>query len=207
MATSSGPSASTLSATNTAGINVSNLQAGVYTYRLTVTDNDGATDADVVTVTVIAALNQAPVANAGANKAITLPTNTTSLSGSASTDADGTIASYQWQQVSGPSASALSATNTAGINISNLQAGVYTYRLTVTDNDGATSTDEVTVTVNSLPNQAPIANAGTNLVISLPTSSANLAGSGIDADGTIAGYQWQQISGPTASTLSATNNS
>jgi P2-related tail formation protein len=200
----SGPSASTLSATNTAGINVSNLQAGVYTYRLTVTDNDNTTDNDLVTVTVNVAPNQAPVANAGANKAITLPTNSTSLSGSTSTDADGTISSYQWQQVSGPSASALSATNTAGINVSNLQAGVYTYRLTVTDNDNATATDEVTVTVNSLPNQAPIANAGTNLVISLPTSSASLSGSGIDADGTIAGYQWQQISGPTASTLSAT---
>ena len=200
----SGPSASTLSATNTAGINVSNLQAGVYTYRLTVTDNDGATDTDDVTVTVNARTNQAPNANAGANRAITLPTNATSLSGTASADADGTIASYQWQQISGPSASTLSATNTAGINVNNLQAGVYTYRLTVTDNDNATAVDEVTVTVYSLPNEAPIANAGTNLVITLPTSSANLTGGGIDVDGTIAGYQWQQISGPTASTLSAT---
>ncbi len=201
----SGPSASTLSATNAAGITVSNLQAGVYTYRLTVTDNDGATATDDVIVTVVAPANQAPVANAGANRAITLPTNSTSLSGAASADADGTIATYLWQQLSGPSASTLSATNTAAISVSNLQAGSYTYRLTVTDNDGATATDDVTVTVNSLPNQAPIANAGTNLVISLPTTSANLSGSGIDADGTIAGYQWQQISGPTASTLSATN--
>ena len=200
----SGPSASTLSATNTSNITVSNLQAGVYTYRLTVTDNDGATATDDVTVTVNTAANQAPVANAGANRAITLPTNSTTLSGTASTDADGTIATYQWQQLSGPAASTLSATNTAGITVSNLQAGVYTYRLTVTDNDGATATDDVTVTVNTTANQAPIANAGTNLVISLPTSAANLSGSGIDADGTIAGYQWQQISGPTASTLSAT---
>ncbi len=200
----SGPSASGLSSVNTASTNVSSLQAGVYTYRLTVTDNDGETDTDDVTITVNIAPNQAPVANAGANKAITLPTNVTSLSGSASTDADGTIASYLWQQVSGPSASTLSATNTAAINVSNLQAGVYTYRLTVTDNDNATSTDEVTVTVNSLPNQAPIANAGTNLVITLPTSSASLGGSGIDGDGTISGYQWQQISGPSTSTLSST---
>ncbi len=201
----SGPSASTLSATNTVGITVSNLVAGTYIYRLTVTDNDGATDTDDVTVTVNPPVNQAPTANAGANKAITLPTNTTSLSGTASADADGTIASYAWQQISGPSASALSATNTANITISNLVAGVYTYRLTVRDNDGATSTDDVTVTVNALPNEAPIANAGNNLVITLPTSSANLSGSGIDTDGTIAGYQWQQISGPSASTLYATN--
>jgi P2-related tail formation protein len=201
----SGPSASTLSATNTAGINVSNLQAGVYTYRLTITDNDNATATDEVTVTVNNLPNQAPVANAGANRAITLPANSTSLSGSASADADGTIASYQWQQVSGPLPSTLSATNTAAINVSNLQAGEYRYRLTVTDNDNATATDEVTVTVYNLPNQAPVANAGTNLVITLPTNSASLSGSGIDADGTITGYEWQQISGPATSALSAAN--
>lgn len=201
----SGPAASTLSATNTVGITVSNLQAGTYVYRLTVTDNDGATDTDDVTVTVRQRVNQSPNANAGGNKAITLPTNTTSLSGAGSADSDGTIAGYQWQQVSGPNVSTLSATNTVGINVSNLTAGVYTYRLTVTDNDGASSTDDVVVTVNALPNEAPIANAGTNLVITLPTNSASLTGGGIDTDGTITGYQWQQISGPTTSTLSATN--
>ena len=200
----SGPSASTLSATNTVSINVSNLQAGIYTYRLTVTDNDGATATDDVTVTVVPRLNQPPNANAGGNRALTLPTNSTSLSGVASTDADGSIVSHSWQQLSGPSPSALSSTNTAAITVSSLLAGVYTYRLTVTDNDGATATDEVSITVNSLPNEAPIANAGTNLVISLPTNRANLSGGGIDTDGTITGYQWQQISGPTASTLSAT---
>ena len=202
----SGPSASTFSATNTAAITVSNLQVGVYTFRLRVTDNDGATDTDDIIITVNnTAANQAPNAAAGANRSLTLPTSSTSLNGASSSDPDGTLVTFQWQQISGPSASTLSATNTAAINISNLQLGVYTYRLTVTDNDGATATDEVTVTVSSLPNEAPIANAGTNLVISLPTSSANLSGSGIDTDGTISGYQWQQISGPTASTLSATN--
>ena len=200
-----GPSTSTLSATNTASITVSNLRAGVYTYRLTVTDNDGATDTDNVTVTVNAAPpNQAPVANAGTNRTITLPTSSSNLTGSG-TDADGTIASYRWQQLTGPSASTLSATNTANITVSNLQAGVYTYRLTVTDNDGATATDDVTVTVNSAPNQAPVANAGVNRTITLPTNSVSITGSGTDADGTIATYLWQQVSGPSTATFSATN--
>ena len=85
----------------------------------------------------------------------------------------------------------LSATNTAGITVSNLQVGAYIYRLTVTDNDGATDTDDVTVTVNNAPaNQAPNANAGPNRIITLPTSSATLNGSGTDADGTIATYLW-----------------
>ena len=43
-------------------------------------------------VTVNAALNIPPVANAGVDQIITLPTNTVSLNGSG-TDADGTIVS------------------------------------------------------------------------------------------------------------------
>jgi flagellar basal body rod protein FlgC len=110
-----------------------------------------------VTVTVNAAVNLAPVANAGANKTITLPTSSTTLNGSG-TDADGTIATYLWQQVTGPSVSTFSATNAAGITVSSLVAGLYTYRLTVTDNDNATATDLVTVRVNNAPaNQAPVA--------------------------------------------------
>ena len=202
----SGPSASRLSATNTAGITVSNLQAGTYTYRLTVTDDDGESDNATVTVTVTAAANQAPVANAGSNRTITLPTSTTNLNGGSSSDADGNIASYRWEQVSGPSTSTFSATNTATITVSDLRAGVYTYRLTVTDDDNATDSDQVTVTVNNAPaNAAPVANAGANRTVTLPTNSANLTGSGSsDADGTIASYLWEQVSGPSTSTLSAT---
>ena len=172
----SGPSASTLSATNTAAIRVSNLQVGVYIYRLTVRDNDNATGTDNVTVTVnIAPANQAPVADAGSNRVITLPTSATSLSGAGSSDADGTIASYLWQQVSGPSAATLSATNTSNINVSNLQAGVYTYRLTVRDNDNASSTATVTVTVNDSLNSPPIAEAGTNQTIVVTSNTTTLS--------------------------------
>ena len=149
--------------------------------------------------------NQAPIADAGANRVITLPTNSTSLSGAASSDADGTIASYLWQQVSGPSTSTLSATNTAGINVSNLQAGVYTYRLTVTDDDGATSTATVTVTVSVSSNTAPIAEAGANQTIVITSNSTTLtAEESTDPDGTITSYTWQQLRGPGTSTFSAT---
>ena len=69
--------------------------------------------------------NTPPVANAGPDRAITLPTSSASLTGSG-TDADGTIASYLWTQVTGPSTSTFSATNTANITVSNL-AGWYLY--------------------------------------------------------------------------------
>ena len=42
---------------------VTGLVEGVYQFQLTVTDNDGATDIDVMQVRVNPAPNQAPVAN------------------------------------------------------------------------------------------------------------------------------------------------
>ena len=202
----SGPSASTLSSTSTANITVSNLVQGTYTYQLKVTDNAGSSSTASVTVTVNAATNQAPVANAGADQTITLPVNSATLNGGSSRDADGTIASYQWAQISGPSTSTLSSTSAASITVSSLVQGVYSYKLTVRDNSNATASDTVTVTVNAAANQAPVANAGAAQTITLPVNSATLnGGSSRDADGTIASYQWAQISGPSTSTLSSTS--
>ena len=146
--------------------------------------------------------NQPPVANAGADKTVTLPTTSTSLTGSA-TDADGTIASYAWARVSGPTTFTLGTANAATTTLTNLVQGVYVFRLTVTDNSGATDTDDVTVTVNAAANQAPTANAGSDINLTLPTNNTTLIGSGTDADGTIASYAWTRVSGPTTFTLGA----
>lgn len=96
------------------------------------------------TVTVLS--NIAPTANAGADKVITLPVNSTSLTGSGS-DQDGTISSYQWTQQSGPSSATMTSATTPMLNVSGLVAGSYIFRLKVTDNGGLTGTDDVTVTV------------------------------------------------------------
>ena len=67
--------------------------SGVYQFQLKVTDNQGATATDVILITVNAAVNIPPTANARADQAITLPVNTIILSGGGS-DADGTVVSY-----------------------------------------------------------------------------------------------------------------
>ncbi|WP_276502641.1 PKD domain-containing protein, partial [Terrimonas pollutisoli] len=204
----SGPNTATIGNATQASASLSGLIAGTYNFRLTVRDNDGATDTDDVTVTVNPApvVNQAPVANAGNNITITLPTSTATLNGTGSSDADGTIASYQWTQVSGPNTATIGNATSASASLSGLIAGTYNFRLTVRDNDGATDTDEVTVTVNPVPNQAPVANAGNNITITLPTSTATLNGTGSsDADGTIASYQWTQVSGPNTAGITANN--
>src|SRR5690242_3532552 len=56
-------------------------------------------------------VNLPPVANAGSNISITLPVDSTVLDGSASKDPDGTIQSYSWSRVSGPSQFTLSSSN------------------------------------------------------------------------------------------------
>ena len=45
-------------------------------------------------------------------------------------------------------------------------------------------------------NKPPIANAGIDQIIILPTDSVELSGSGTDPDGNIVSYSWSQISGP-----------
>uniref|UniRef100_UPI001FF45A61 DUF5060 domain-containing protein n=1 Tax=Telluribacter sp. SYSU D00476 TaxID=2811430 RepID=UPI001FF45A61 len=97
------------------------------------------------------ATNQSPTANAGSDQTITLPTNTVTLAGSGN-DPDGSIAAHQWTQQSGPNTATLVNASTASLTANNLVAGTYVFRLTVTDNQGAASFDEVSVTVNQAAN-------------------------------------------------------
>jgi gliding motility-associated-like protein len=197
----SGPTA-TLTNANTLSLTASNLQQGSYVFRLTVTDNSGADAFDEVALSVLVG-NQNPDANAGTDKQITLPTNLIVINGSGS-DADGSIASFAWAQVSGPSTASLTNQNKAQVTVANLVTGVYVVGLTVTDDKGATDYDEVTVTVNSAPgNKAPTASAGQDKLIQLPTTTVVVNGSGSDTDGTIASYLWTKKSGPAATLVNA----
>jgi len=94
--------------------------------------------------------NVSPTANAGADVTITLPASSVTLNGSGS-DMDGTITAYSWSKVSGPASGTFSSTSVPNPTVSNLTQGTYVFRLTVTDNGGATGTDDVTVTVNPSP--------------------------------------------------------
>jgi predicted peptidase len=204
-----GPSQYTIANAGSASTAINNLAQGVYAFRLMVTDNGGLTAADTVLVTVNAAIqtNKAPTANAGTDKTITLPTNSVSLTGSG-TDTDGTIASYQWTKISGPTQFTIASPANASTAINNLAQGVYSFRLLVTDNGGLTAADTVLVTVNAAiqTNKAPTANAGTDKTITLPVNSVSLTGSGTDTDGTIASYLWTKISGPAQFTIASPAN-
>ena len=192
-----GPSSYNIVNPSSTVTNVSGLVQGIYQFELKVTDDKGAVGKDTVQVIVNAAPNKAPIANAGADKSITLPTNTTSLAGSGS-DADGTIKNYTWTKVSGPSSYNIVNPSSPVTDVSGLVQGIYQFELKVTDDKGAIGKDTVQVIVNAVPNKAPTANAGADKSITLPTNIASLAGSGSDADGTIKNYTWTKISGPSS---------
>ncbi len=98
-----------------------------------------------------AAPNQPPVADAGVDQTVVDADDSGSedvtLDGSASTDADGTIASWSWAEDGTEIA-------TGEMPTAAFAVGVHTVVLTVTDDGGATGTDEVMITVEAVP--API---------------------------------------------------
>ncbi|MDI3322284.1 PKD domain-containing protein [Pinibacter soli] len=145
--------------------------------------------------------NVAPAANAGGDQAITLPVSSVTLNGTGSTDSDGSITKYSWTKVSGPASGTIASPSDATTKVTDLTVGTYVFQLTVTDDDGATSSDNVTISVNAavVVNQPPTANAGTAQTITLPVNSITLNGNGSkDNDGTITTYAWSKISGPAA---------
>ncbi len=129
------------------------LSLGTHTLTLTVVDDDGASASDSVVITVNPAPNVPPVANAGADRIVTDTDGNgfemVTLNGSASSDSDGTIAAYEW--FSGSIVIATGATPTVSFPVS----GPRTLTLRVTDNDGATASDTVDVTVNAAPPPPP----------------------------------------------------
>ncbi len=200
----SGPSSVSLS--NTTQNTIGSLKAGVYVFSLVVTDNNGLSGTDSVIITVLPAANLAPIANAGPSISLTLPNNSTTLDGSNSSDPDGTITAYSWTEISGPGTPTASGANTAVLSLSALQVGQYTYQLTVTDNNGASSSAQVKVRVAAAPNVLPVANAGADQTITSPANSVILNGSAsYDPDGTIKSYNWVTVSGPGSITISNSN--
>ncbi|MGF1823425.1 glycosyl hydrolase family 18 protein [Vibrio splendidus] len=145
-------------------------------------------------------VNRKPTAAAGADQSVEGPASV-SLDGSVSKDSDGTIASYAWSQVSG-TAVTLANANAAVASfdvVEVAQQEVLTFSLTVTDNEGATATDTVVVTVTPKDtgpvNTAPVAvvtapsevNAGDVVVVDASASS--------DADQDTLTFTWDVPAG------------
>jgi hypothetical protein len=143
-------------------------------------------------------VNAPPTADAGADQLV-LTSAVVNLSGSSSSDPDGTITAFAWTQTAGPSVT-LSASTTAATSFSAPASSTsLTFQLSVTDNSGAARTDTVVVNVNA----PPVANAGADQSVNIGASVALTGGASSDPNGTIASYAWTQTGGPAVSLAGA----
>jgi hypothetical protein len=132
---------------------------GSYVIELVVTDNRRQTGNDQVIVQAME--NQAPVANAGPDRTVTVGTPVT-LDGGQSKDPDGDPLTFQWRFVSQPEGSTATLTDaeTAQAKFTPGVAGDYILELVVTDPDGATDSDQVKVTAAAARRKGDVDNDG-----------------------------------------------
>lgn len=164
---------------------------GVYVITLNVTDDDYRYDTDTTTITII---HLYPVADAtftvdDTNKGVK------TFDGSGSYDSDGSISNYTWNfTYDGNPKTLYGVSSQFNFSI----AGSYVVMLNVTDNDGHSSYDNVTVIITL---KAPVASAGNNRnVTKWNVIVFNGLGSS-DEDGYIVNYTWNLTYGGVNYTL------
>lgn len=138
------------------------LTEGSYTLVLRVTDVERAEGRDTVTVFVRKkglnnpspsdGTNKAPVAQAGPNRYFQTKPASLVVDGSKSYDPDGRIIQYRWTKVSGPGQVFMFDSWKSKLTLSNFGSkGVYRFRITVTDNQNLTHSDEMEVFIYNDP--------------------------------------------------------
>ncbi|CAN5247103.1 PKD domain-containing protein [soil metagenome] len=151
---------------------------GSYDVKLTVTDDRGGSDT-ITKQVVISGPNVAPTAAF----TFTVDDLTANVDAGTSTDPDGTVDSYAWDfGDSTPTVTTQTASHTYAA------PGSYDVKLTVKDNDNATSevtTKTVTVVAPNVKPTAAFTSTVADAKVSLDASTST------DTDGTISSYAWE----------------
>ncbi|NQZ87086.1 MAG: hypothetical protein HRT54_05840 [Colwellia sp.] len=116
--------------------------------------------------------NASPMVNAASDQTVDENSSVT-LTGSAS-DSDGTIESYSWAQTGGTSVVLTNEDSaTATFIAPDVKADeTLTFTLSVVDNDGASSSDSIVITINYIPAELVITPTNTPSVLTEGTSSS-----------------------------------
>ncbi|HUR65481.1 MAG TPA: PA14 domain-containing protein [Chitinophagaceae bacterium] len=148
--------------------------------------------------------NKSPVTNAGQDITIQLPVNSVTLIGNGS-DPEGSALSYKWTYKAGQLADVPITNSTSpAASVSGLVAGGYIFTLAVTDDKGATASDDVNVTVKPeppKPNQPPVVAVGVTVTVT-KSGTILLTGSATDPEGGQLTYEWRQSAGTKVQILS-----
>lgn len=124
------------------------LSAGDHIIGIRVLSADGMWSMEELDTIQVIVNNLPPVADAGDDQSISLPSTSATVDGSASSDADGTIASYSWTKISGPASGTIVNADQAITDVTNLSEGVYEFELLVFDNVNLADKDTVVITVS-----------------------------------------------------------
>lgn len=179
---------------------------GNYTFKLTVTDTDKATSTATANITVLQETDYPPEANAGPDVIVYLPHKDLQLNATMSSD-DHNITTWEWTKIDTNLAVDMQDTRTPILKLSNLEEGMYTFQLKVTDSAGQSSTAKVHVFVKPPTNQPPVAKAGDNITISLPQTWVVVNGNQSTDDNKIVDFKWSQVEGPSTAVFTTQNAS
>ena len=176
--------------------------SGEYEFQLTVSDG-ALSDSEVALVMV---KNRAPVANAGDNQTAALGDLVT-LDGSASSDPEGDLITYQWQIISVPNGSSLSQLTNSSTPMPSFVsdvAGSYEFSLIVNDGEDNSPADIVQIDVQqgNLPPQAVIDLASDETQVGTTVTLDGSNSNDPDNGPSPLTYQWSFISVPDGSGLS-----
>lgn len=139
---------SSVGAISSSGLYSAPTTIGSHTIQAVSNEDPTLTDSITIAVTTAPPDNIPPTANAGTDSTVLEGTNV-NLVGSGSTDSDGTIASYHWVQIVGTTVTLNDADSADPLFIAPdiSTAETLTFELTVTDDDGATDSDSVSIIV------------------------------------------------------------
>ncbi len=157
-----------------------------------VTDDDDSTDDDDDDTTG----NQPPVADAGDTVVLDLG-DTALLDGSESYDPDGDDLEYAWTLISEPpgSSAVLTGADTKYPTLTPTAVGAHHVELIVSDPDGLSSDDEVSVWAES-DNQQPVADGGEDQTVDQGDAVQLDGSASVDPDGDVLSFWWTFTSFP-----------
>ncbi|WP_144900800.1 PKD domain-containing protein [Halobellus captivus] len=141
---------------------------GVDGSALSPSDSSSTADSDSTTITVAEPVeNEPPTASFTASPESPDVGESVSFDASGSSDADGSIASYQWDFGDGETDSGASTAHAYD------SAGDYTVELTVTDDEGAADTTTETVSVSEAPQPDPASFQLSGLTVESPVEQGD----------------------------------
>jgi|GEM_PF-3176207 len=172
--------------------------AGEYVFRLTATDDQGASSYDEATIIVKNPEKLDPIVTTS-NRRIESTQDTVILTAFGN-DPDGGEVSYLWELLDGPNTPTMEGVQSNQLLLSDLQVGEYKFQVTVTDDEGAVSSTEAKLTVRDPEKFDPVVTTFQRGAQSTQDTVIMVA-FGSDPDGGDVSFLWELLDGPNEPTM------